>query len=200
MFPAVTGKMRFAHWFRPSPAHSGARLLYAQLVEQARAPMFYAAYGVPDSLDGRYEMLALHAFVVLRRLKRDDAPTGALAQALFDAMFADMDRSLREIGVSDLAVGKRVKEMARGLYGRIAAYEGGLADGVTAAGDPLAGALARNVYGTVAPPSAAVLDALARYVRQALERLEGVPANRLGTEAPLPWPPVPALERHPAGA
>jgi cytochrome b pre-mRNA-processing protein 3 len=192
--------MRFAHWFRPSSAHNGARLLYAQLVDQARAPAFYAAYGVPDSLDGRYEMLALHAFVALRRLKHDEGRTGALAQAVFDAMFADMDRSLREIGVSDLSVGKRVKEMARGLYGRIAAYEGGLADGVTPAGDALVGALARNVYGTVAPPPAAVLEALARYVRQALERLEGVPSDRLGTEAPLPWPAIPAPERRPAGA
>jgi cytochrome b pre-mRNA-processing protein 3 len=190
--------MLFAHWFRPSPAHNGARLLYGQLVDQARAPMFYAAYGVPDSLDGRYEMLALHAFMVLRRLKRDDGPAGRLAQALFDAMFADMDRSLREIGVSDLAVGKRVKEMARGLYGRIAAYEGGLADGVTPAGDALAGALARNVYGTVAPPPAAALVALARYVRLALEGINGLPSDRLGTEAPLPWPPIPALELHPA--
>jgi cytochrome b pre-mRNA-processing protein 3 len=192
--------MRFAHWFRPSPAHNGARLLYAQLVDQARVPAFYAAYGVPDSLDGRYEMLALHAFVALRRLKRDPGATDALAQALFDAMFADMDRSLREIGVSDLAVGKRVKEMARGLYGRIAAYEGGLADGMTPAGDGLAGALARNVYGTVAAPPAGALEALARYVRQALERLDGVPLDRLGTEAPLPWPPVPTPEHHAARA
>jgi len=192
--------MRFAHWFRPSPAHNGARLLYAQLVDQARMPAFYAAYGVPDSLDGRYEMLALHAFVALRRLKRDAGATGALAQALFDAMFADMDRSLREIGVGDLAVGKRVKEMARGLYGRIAAYEGGLADGMTPAGDGLAGALARNVYGTVAAPPAGAIEALARYVRQALERLDSVPLDRLGSEAPLPWPAVPAPERYPARA
>jgi len=191
--------MRFAHWFRPSPAQSGARLLYAQLVEQARAPAFYAAYGVPDSLDGRYEMLALHAFVALRRLKRDEGPAGGLAQAVFDTMFADMDRSLREIGVSDMSVGKRIKEMARGLYGRIAAYEGGLADGVTPSGDALAGALARNVFGTIAPPPADVLEALARYVRQALERLDGVPAKSLGTEIPLPWPAIPMLQRHSGG-
>ncbi|MEJ0067455.1 MAG: ubiquinol-cytochrome C chaperone family protein [Pseudomonadota bacterium] len=106
---------------------ASAGVLYAQLIEQARTPAFYGALGVPDSLDGRYEMIALHAFIALRRLRRDGGATETFAQALFDAMFADMDRSLREIGVSDLSVGKRVKEMARGLYGRIAAYEAGIA-------------------------------------------------------------------------
>lgn len=181
--------MRLAQWFRPSPALSGARRLYAHLVDQARAPAFYAAYGVPDSLDGRYEMLALHAFVALRRLRREPGGAGALAQALFDVMFTDMDRSLREIGVGDLSVGKRVKDMARGLYGRIAAYEDGLAD---PAGEALARALARNVYGTVAPPAAGALVALADYVRLALARLDSVPLEHLAGEAALPWPPIPA--------
>ncbi len=185
--------MRFARWFRPSPLQASAGALYAQLIEQARAPAFYAAFGVPDSLDGRYEMIALHAFIALRRLRRDGAATEAFAQALFDAMFADMDRSLREIGVSDLSVGKRVKEMARGLYGRIAAYEAGIAASATDPGqnpdeDPLAGALARNVYGTVTAPAGPVLAALAGYVRQAAEGLDTVPLAQLGASARLPWP------------
>jgi cytochrome b pre-mRNA-processing protein 3 len=184
--------MRFARWFRPSPVQVTASALYAQLTDQARTPVFYRAFGVPDSLDGRYEMVALHAFITLRRLRRDGAATEALAQALFDAMFADMDRSLREIGVSDLSVGKRIKEMARGLYGRIAAYESALAaePGAAAGDDPLAAALARNVYGTVAPPAGPVLAALARYVREAAARLDRVSTAALSA-APLPWPAIP---------
>jgi cytochrome b pre-mRNA-processing protein 3 len=153
------------------------------LVTQARAPEFYRELGVPDSLDGRFEMLALHVFVALRRLKQ--AGDEARAQALFDTMFTDMDRSLREIGVGDLSVGKRVKEMARALYGRIAAYEAGLAasdDGV------LIKALERNLFGTVTPPAAAPA-ALARYLRQAAARLDGVAPAALAS-AP-PWPAIP---------
>ncbi|MBI3514083.1 MAG: ubiquinol-cytochrome C chaperone family protein, partial [Proteobacteria bacterium] len=117
----------------------------------------------------------------------------ARAQALFDAMFADMDRSLREIGVGDLSVGKRVKDMARGLYGRIAAYEAGLDD----AGDALAEALARNVYGTVPPPPRPALDALARYVRQACAAFDAVPVAAFDGAGPLPWPTLPHLAETP---
>jgi cytochrome b pre-mRNA-processing protein 3 len=181
--------MRLPRWFRASsPGHDvdqDARRLYAQLVSQARAPAFYRELGVPDSLDGRFEMLALHVFVALRRLKQ--AGDEARAQALFDTMFTDMDRSLREIGVGDLSVGKRVKEMARALYGRIAAYEAGLAAPDDAV---LIKALERNLFGTVAPPPAAAPAALARYLRLAAARLDGVaPAALAG--APPPWPAIP---------
>ncbi len=177
-----------AAWFRRPPEEADARRLYAGLVEQARRPAFYDGLGVPDSLDGRYEMLALHMVLALRRLKRDGAAVAALAQGLFDQMFADMDRSLREIGVGDLSVGPRVKEMARGLYGRIAAYETGIADSDAA----LEQALARNVYGTVAAPPRPALSALARYVRAAVDRLESVPTAAVVGAATLPWPAIPA--------
>jgi len=141
---------------RYSAAASG---LYAALVEQARRPVFYASLGVPDTVDGRFEMVALHMFLVLHRLKAEPG-TEAFAQALFDTMFADMDRSLREMGVSDLSVGRHVKNMAKGLYGRIAAYEGGLHD---ATGAMLTEALRRNVYGTLTtPPDATPLAAYLR--------------------------------------
>lgn len=125
-----------------------AQDLYAALVEQARRPPFYATLGVPDTVDGRFEMIALHMFLVLHRLK-DEPAAQSFGQALFDIMFADMDRSLREMGVSDLSVGRHVKRMAQGLYGRMAAYEAGLAGADDSA---LAEALRRNVYGTVATP------------------------------------------------
>src|SRR5579885_2019728 len=99
-----------------------AAALYRAVVAQARAPAFYVAYGVPDTLDGRFDLIALHMFLVLHRLKSDtDAST--VSQALFDIMFDDMDRSLREMGVGDLGVGRRVRAMAEALYGRMAAYE-----------------------------------------------------------------------------
>src|SRR5581483_7180724 len=119
-----------------------AALLYRSVVEQARRPEFYAAFGVPDTVDGRFDMIALHMFLVLHRLKAADPDLG---QALFDTMFADMDRSLREMGAGDLGVGRRVRAMAEALSGRIAAYDAGLSADDAA----LAGALRRNLYGTV---------------------------------------------------
>jgi cytochrome b pre-mRNA-processing protein 3 len=177
--------MVFPRWLRPPSPQPAAEHVYGQLVDRARAPAFYARYGVPDTLDGRFEMVALHAFLALHRLKRDGAAGAELAQALFDTMFADMDRSLREIGVSDLAVGKRVRDMAQALYGRIAAYEAGIDAGPGA----LEQALARNVYGTAPAAPAPALAALAAYMRAALERLGAAPSATLADG--LPWPAIP---------
>ena len=151
-----------------------ARLLYARVVEQARRPVFYAAGGVPDTLDGRFEMVALHCFLLLHRLKQQAPKTAKLSQALFDLMFDDMDTSLREMGAGDLGVGRRVKRMAAGFLGRIAAYDAGLAGDAAA----LAEALRRNVYGTVAgrPRDAA---AMVDYVRGAAAALDRQPLARL---------------------
>lgn len=150
-------------WLRSDPARKTAAGLYAALVAQARRPEFYTRLGVPDSLDGRFELVALHAFLVLRRLK-SDAEGAAAGQALVDLFVEDMDASLREMGAGDLGVGRRVKAMAQALYGRIAAYEAGLAGSE----QTLAGALRRNVFGTAAEPGPdpAVLDGLAAYVRR----------------------------------
>jgi cytochrome b pre-mRNA-processing protein 3 len=133
--------------------------LYAKAVAGARQPPFYSHLQVPDSVDGRFDLLVLHVFLLLHRLRDDGPGSQLLAQSLFDLMFADMDRSLREMGVSDMSVGKRIKEMARAFYGRIEAYDAGL-------GDPtlLRQALSRNLYrgGLVAEVS---LAALANYVQ-----------------------------------
>lgn len=144
-----------------------AEALYDGIVGQARQPVFYRDWAVPDTLDGRFEMICLHAFLVMRRLKGAGPEAAKLSQALFDAMFADMDRSLREIGVGDLAVGPRVKGMAKSFYGRVAAYERGL-DAAAAAGT-LEAALRRNAYGTLRPqgPGQEAVAALAAYVRAA---------------------------------
>jgi len=146
--------------------------LYVKLVEQARSPAFFTACGVPDTLDGRFEALALHAFLVFHRLKREAPPAPDFAQVLFDHMFADMDLSLREIGVTDFSIAKKVKAMGRGFYGRIVAYDRGLG-----AEDPeaLESALRRNLYGT-AEPAAGQVRAVAAYLRREVAGLAEQPA------------------------
>ena len=135
-------------------------IAYRRVVEQARQTIFFAEYGVPDTLDGRFELICLHAFLYLHRLKTDRPQASPFCQSFFDRMFADFDRSLREMGVGDLSVGKHVKRMARAFYGRVLSYEAGLAGDDSA----LAAALARNIFGTVAAPVCAA-NGMAAYVR-----------------------------------
>lgn len=148
-----------------------AHELYLCLAGQARQPAFYRDGGVPDCLDGRFDMLAMHLFLVLRRLSRNAAsqPEIELAQQLFDVMFGDMDRSLREMGVGDLTVGKRIRTMSEAFYGRAAAYETGLqADD----GDALLrSALERNLYRGAAPDPR-IVALVAAYMRQVAAGLE----------------------------
>ncbi len=151
-----------------------AAALYGAVVEQARSAEFYARGGVPDTLDGRFELISLHAFMVLRRLQADRERTGALAQAVFDTMFDDMDRCLREMGAGDLGVGRRVKFMASAFLGRIKAYEQGIAGGDEA----LRSALLRNLYGTADGAQDGV-SAMARYTRDQLAALDDQPLEDL---------------------
>lgn len=102
------------------PAYS----LYQRLVEQARSPWFYEVLKIEDSIKGRFELILIHAFLVLHRLKKQKK----LAQHLFDLLFYDLDRSIRELGVGDLSVGKKIKSFAELFYARIECYEKGLND------------------------------------------------------------------------
>jgi cytochrome b pre-mRNA-processing protein 3 len=155
--------MKLAQLFRRRrPEAKPAADLYAQAVAQARQPGFYTDLEVPDTLDGRFELVSLHVYLILRRLRSDHRRTGRLAQALFDEMFEDMDGSVRELGAGDLGVGPRVKKMARNFYGRIKAYDAGL-DGSRA---ELREALRRNLYGNLDRVAEETLDALAGYMAQ----------------------------------
>jgi cytochrome b pre-mRNA-processing protein 3 len=153
--------------------------LYGEVVRQTRRPEPYLTWGVPDTLDGRFDMLVLNAFVVFRalgRLTRTEAESrgvpeteteaAGLSQALFDHMLSDLDTNLREAGVSDMRIGTRMKKLTKSFYGRVASYEAGLeADDGDAT---LRDALDRNVYHKVpAPPEG--LAALARHVRAMAE-------------------------------
>jgi cytochrome b pre-mRNA-processing protein 3 len=151
-----------------------ARLAYGRVVAQARQPVFFADYGVPDTLDGRFEVICLHAFFYLHRLKAERPRSARLAQAFFDTMFADLDRAMREMGTGDLSVGKHVKRMAQGFYGRIRAYQEGIEGGDSV----LDAALERNLYGTVRA-SAAGIGAMAEYARRAVALLARQPAAEL---------------------
>jgi len=131
--------------------------LYGAAVAVARDPFFYRDLGVADTLDGRFDVLALHVFLLIRRLRALPLPGTAIAQAVFDAMFSDMDLNLREMGVGDLAVGKRVRAMWEALHGRASAYESAMRAAET---DALTAALARNVWRGAAPDGAAARLAL----------------------------------------
>jgi cytochrome b pre-mRNA-processing protein 3 len=168
--------------FRSAGEARAADALYRAMVEQAREPRFFSSLHVPDSLDGRFETLTLHVFLLARRLKSEPSEAAlSLSRALLEAFVTDMDRSLREMGAADLGVGRRVKAMAEGLYGRIKAYEVALAESGDAA---LEEALRRNLYGTLDAPEQADLAAVARYVRRqhqalAAQLLEELQAGRV---------------------
>ena len=152
---------------------TAALAAYRAIVERSREPAFYLDWGVPDTLDGRFEVLALHVFFVLNRLKGEPGQTAAFAQEVFDIMFADLDAALREMGAGDLGVGRRVQAMARGLYGRIAAYQKGLGDAAE-----MVAALRRNLFGTVTG-SDAQLAAFAAYAGRQVAALAAQPAAAL---------------------
>ena len=152
--------------FRRNPRGDTIAALYGTIVAQARAPAFYQVYAVPDTVNGRLEMVMLHAVLVLLRLEGEAAPLRALGQELFDHFCRDMDDSMREMGVGDLAVPRRMRRIGTAFYGRLAAYRAALA----APGDgELAAALERNVFGGAAAGEAALQ--LAAYTREAARRL-----------------------------
>jgi cytochrome b pre-mRNA-processing protein 3 len=187
--------MMFDRWFARKPPDDSSEEVYRRIVAQARRPEFYAGGGVPDSLDGRFEMLALHLFLVLHRLKRErgERACAALAQALADRVAADLDANLREMGAGDLGVGRRVKRMAGALYGRIAAYEAGI-DGGEAM---LRQAIRRYLFATVEPDEGQV-EAMARYVLAGHGILAEIPAAALAKGAvdfPRPQPADPEGKR-----
>jgi cytochrome b pre-mRNA-processing protein 3 len=155
--------------FTSRPAESTIDALYGAIVAQARSPDFYLAYGVPDTAEGRFEMIVLHLVLLFRRLAREPKTTRALTQGVFDRFCLDMDHNLREMGVSDLAVPKQMRRLGEAFYGRAEAYEHALsADG---GGQPLTSAVARNVFAEagVSSPKA---SRLAAYVLEAVRQLD----------------------------
>jgi cytochrome b pre-mRNA-processing protein 3 len=154
--------------FRRPPRQSSIDALYGTIVAQARSPVFYRSYGVPDTVAGRMDLIVLHLVLALRQLREPDSMPAAnsLSQRLFDRYCEDMDDNFREMGVGDLAVPKEMRRVGEAFYGRAKAYEASLAAGDA---NGLAAALARNVFGARENLAAPLLGArrLAAYMLQA---------------------------------
>jgi cytochrome b pre-mRNA-processing protein 3 len=148
--------------------------LYGTIVAQARLPCFYREYGVPDTVNGGFDLLVLHLALVLDRLA-DEPQLRELGQALFDHFCTDMDRNLREMGVGDLSVPRHMHRVGEAFYGRAQAYRAGLAhDGQQV----LVEALERNIYGQDAASRAAA-PRLAAYMRGTVGELRVQPTSEL---------------------
>lgn len=105
--------------FRKTKLTEPVYAVYSAIVAQSRREIFYAEWGVPDTVTGRFDMISLHAALVFRRLRSKDAQSREFAQNVFDCFFRDMDRSLREMGVGDLSIGKRIEKMGALFYGTL---------------------------------------------------------------------------------
>jgi cytochrome b pre-mRNA-processing protein 3 len=176
----------FSFLRKADPAAPAGRALYDAIVAQARQKAFYARLAVPDTVDGRFDMIVTHAMLVMRRLRQEGEAGAAIAQELFDHMFRDMDRSLRELGVGDMSIGKHIKKMARAFYGRAEAVERAL-EGSDADLDT---ALMANVF-RKSEASPGQVRALGDYLRAAAQRLSPLPFDDLRRGA-LAWPAVEA--------
>ena len=153
-------------WFRRGSQARTIHALYGAIVAQARAAPFYADYGVPDTVEGRFDLIVLHLVLLLNRLDRLSAAGRGLGQQLFDAFCRGLDANLREMGTGDLAVPKKMQAFAEAFYGRQAAYGAALA---AADARDFEKALARNIF---AAEDCSGATGLARYARAALRSLE----------------------------
>lgn len=170
--------------FRRRP-REGEYKTYDEIVAQARQPVFYTDYRVPDTLDGRFDLIVAHAVVLFQRLAGENKTVSEFSQNVFDLFFHDMDASLREMGVTDTRVPKKVKAMGEAFYGRADAYAPCLSNDDI---DGLSQALSRNIY-TDAPEPVAE-RALAHYMLAAAKALAAQDTAELMT-GKLDWP-VPA--------
>ncbi|CCV06448.1 conserved hypothetical protein [Mesorhizobium metallidurans STM 2683] len=167
MFQRLFGRERHAN-------RAITEALYAQIVASARQTVFYSDWNVPDTPLGRFEMLSLHMFLLQHRLRGESGAAGEVAQVLIDEFFLDVEHSLRELGIGDVGVPKRMKKLAKMFYGRTAAYDDALERNDH---DALAAALARNVRPDAgAWPQAAQL---ASYVVEAGRHLAEQPAESI---------------------
>jgi cytochrome b pre-mRNA-processing protein 3 len=176
------GKLNFGGMFFPLSRRAADRRLidrlHGEIVAASRNRALFAEYAIEDNFEGRFEAVALHSALVLRRLGAMQSPAPELAQELVDAMFRHFEIALREMGVGDIAVPKRMKTLAEAFVGRGAAYDLALDQGEGA----LAAALARNVYANCANP-----DRLTRYVEAARAALDKAPLEAF-TLGPIPFP------------
>ena len=172
-------------FFRPRPAQAAGRALFVSLQAQARTPDLYARLGAPDTVEGRFEVYVLHLVMVLHRLKGQGEQAGEVAQTTFDTFLKNLDEGLRDMGVGDLSVGKKMRKLGEAVYGRIRSYD------VAFAAPDMAAALGPVVARTVFQGRAEAPDPapLANYVADAVRELEAQPIEAVLRGA-LIWPGV----------
>jgi cytochrome b pre-mRNA-processing protein 3 len=118
-------KSLFRNWFEPAPDRAKVAALYGQVMAAARHPAFFEKFALPDNFETRFDLLVVHMFLLLTRLKREGQRT--MMRALTEYMVDDLDRSLREMGIGDVGVAKRMKKLMSAFYGRVLAYEKAMA-------------------------------------------------------------------------
>jgi len=164
--------------------HDAAFALYTALVTQARQPAFYVQGGVADTKEGRFDLILVHAFMLFRRLKSSPAQK-ELAQQVFDVMFADLDQNMREMGIGDVGILKRIRKMSESYHGRIVAYE----EGVGAGESTLAAALDRNLFADTNVTSGQIA-AMTSYIYASIDHLATLgDAELMRGEVSFPAPP-----------
>jgi cytochrome b pre-mRNA-processing protein 3 len=170
--------------FRPRPALAAGRALYTSAAVQARQPAFYERLGVPDTVEGRFELYSLHVLLLLEPLRGQGAEGAEVSQALFDAFLKNLDHALRELGVGDLSVGRKMRKLGEAIYGRGKSYEAAASALPDSA--PLEAFLGRTVY---AEADAGGAPQLAAYVARqravlAAQPAAGLVAGEVAWEAP----------------
>jgi cytochrome b pre-mRNA-processing protein 3 len=179
--------------FKRSKSVPSVERVYGDIVAAARLPALYASMGVPDTVMGRFDSLALHVALVLRRLGKLPSPADSLAQEIVDRFFADLDSALREIGIGDVSVPKKIKKLGQAFYGRAQAYDNALHDDADAYA--LEEALCRNVLDRPDEPALAII--LAQHVRALVTQFnsmefEGFLDGKALAVSALPAPLTPA--------
>lgn len=155
-----------------------ARVIYAKALEQTRDPDCYTQGGVPDTFDGRFDLLVLHVFMVLNRLL-DDGTQEDLSQKLFDSMFRDMDQTLREMGIGDMGIPKHMKKMMKAFNGRVHAYRDALSGPPDERSEKLEACLRRNLYGTLENPDTPAVRTMTSYVLANVQHLKEIDSESL---------------------
>ena len=160
--------------FRSRPAPSIGRRLYVAAVDQARRPALYEGLRAPDTVEGRFEVYTLHVMLLLDRLRGQGPKAADAAQSLFDTYLGALDDALREMGVGDLSVGKKMRKLGEAFYGRAKSYEAAFA--ALPDKEPLRALIRRTVY---ADQEGADGEALAAYVLDQREALAAQPLEGL---------------------
>lgn len=181
--------MGLLDFLKPRDKTASVQGAYVSIVKQARRPELYAPGCAPDNFDGRFDMMALHVHLVLRRMRALGMGRSDVGQDLFDMFFKDMDQAMREAGVGDMGVGKKVQKMVEAFYGRATAYDGVLdAQGDNGSGEKARGEnassdisdiydiLSRNLYpdAAISPQQEAGLRALTAYALALEAHLAGL--------------------------